>query len=104
MLDNINKLESRCDKLIFQMGFNWKGDIKQCLFSNGTKKEMIDFIKKGTENYWNIESIGIAQVDSNGSIVYEDLNENNIKRDDTLGEFLNRPIFILKSKKNKYDG
>jgi hypothetical protein len=29
------------------------------------------------------------------SVVYQALNETNIERDDRLGEFLNRPLFIM---------
>ena len=31
-------------------------------------------------------------------IEYEDINEENNVRKDSLGEFLNRPLFIMKSK------
>lgn len=42
--------------------------------------------------------VGIAQRSEGGLIEYIELNDENIKRDDSLGEFLNRPIFVLKSK------
>lgn len=96
MLQCINKLSKNCEKMIFQMGFNWKGNRYDCLFDNGTKNEQIKFIEAGIESYWKIENIGVAEKE-NGQIVYKDLTEKNIKRDDTLGEFLNRPIIILKS-------
>ena len=99
ILDQINNLSKIASTLIFQMGFNWQGNIKQCLFENGLKGEMIDYIEKGTEDYWEITAIGIAER-KNGGIVYKELNDKNIERDDSLGEFLNRPLFIMKSKKN----
>jgi hypothetical protein len=40
-----------------------------------------------------------AKVSQNGKINYKLLNHSNIERNDSLGEFLNRPLFILKSKK-----
>lgn len=79
------------------MGFNWKGDSKECLFENGTKAEMEQFLKEGTKDYWNILFIGIAEKQNN-DIIYQEMNKDNNKRQDDLGEFLNRPIFILKSK------
>jgi hypothetical protein len=83
--------------LVLQIGFNWHGNIEQPLFLKGTKREMINFVTDGTENNWEICSIGVAQ-SVEGEIVYCDLNESNIERNDSLGEFLNRPIFIMKSR------
>ena len=68
------------------------------LFENGTKKELIDYILSGTKNDWEINYIGIAQ-SFQQKIQYCDLNDINIERNDDLGEFLNRPIFIMKSKR-----
>jgi SAM-dependent methyltransferase len=96
IIEQLNSLSNHADFVVFQLGFNWKGDITKCLFENGTKKEMIDFITNGIKNHYDILSIGIAQK-KNGIVYYEDVNEENIKRDDSLGEFLNRPLFILKS-------
>ena len=84
--------------MVFQLGFNWKGNRNLGLFENGSKVELIDFIAEGVKNYWTIEKIGIAEA-ANNSIEYCDLNDNNIIRNDKIGEFLNRPIFILKSLK-----
>ena len=97
ILEQINNFSNNTSILIYQMGFNWQGNIKQCLFDNGLKAEMIDYLKNGTKDYWDIVTIGIAER-HNGSVVYKDLNQKNIIRDDSLGEFLNRPLFILKSK------
>jgi SAM-dependent methyltransferase len=98
IIEQLNSLSNHADLVVFQLGFNWKGDITKCLFENGTKKEMIDFISNGIKNHYDILSIGVAQK-KNGIVYYEDINENNIKRDDSLGEFLNRPLFILQSRK-----
>ncbi|MEN1941724.1 hypothetical protein WCE39_11620 [Luteimonas sp. MJ174] len=98
MLEQLNLTWNYADILIFQMGFNWKGDISRCLFPNGTKQEMIDFISRGTVNRWEVEHIGIAEKFGDG-IRYADLNRFNINRDDSLGEFLNRPIFIMRAKR-----
>ena len=97
MLDSINFFSLNCKVLAFQIGFNWGGDVSKCLYKNGTKKEMIDWLKEGTKDYWDIVRIGVAETSENG-IRYNDLNEANGGRRDELGEFLNRPLFIMKSK------
>lgn len=97
LIDYVNSLSSISDFLVFQMGFNWQADISQCLFENGTKGEMIDFIKSGTKRHWHIESVGVP-FGVKQNITYNDLDDKNSQRFDSLGEFLNRPIFILSSK------
>jgi hypothetical protein len=97
VIRQLNSLKNTADILVFQLGFNWQGDPKRCLFEGGTKQEMINYVEDGVKNHWDIEFVGVAEL-IEGKIKYSDLNKKNIKRDDSLGEFLNRPIFILKSK------
>jgi hypothetical protein len=97
IVEKLNALKESAAVLVFQLGFNWKGKTGQCLFDNGTKKEMIEYVKSGTKESWDITDIGIA-VKKEGVVVYEDLSVFNEARDDSLGEFLNRPIFIMRSK------
>lgn len=96
ILIQLNSLANKTSKMVFQLGYNWKGNRDLNLFEKGTKKEMIDFISNGIKNFWTIEKIGIAESLEKG-IKYFDLNDKNISRNEPLGEFLNRPIFILKS-------
>jgi SAM-dependent methyltransferase len=98
ILCQLNGLSENAKKIVFQLGYNWKGNREKCLFENGTKAEMIDYIRDGTRNYWEIEKIGIAE-EINGKIKYTEMCDSNLKRNDQLGEFLNRPIFILRSLK-----
>ncbi len=83
-----------CQQLVFQLGFNWKGDRNSCLFEQGTKSELIDFVRSSVAGVWHVDRIGIPVKIAN-QIVYQDLNSDNIVRDDSLGEFLNRPLFVL---------
>ena len=98
-LDQLNRMSAQVGTLIFQLGFNWKGDPKLGFFPNGSKAEMIDFIRTGTAGHWQIEQIGVAEQGADGSVSYQALDERNIARDDALGEFLNRPVFILRSQR-----
>jgi len=94
ILKMLKCMTSYTNKLIVQLGFNWMGNRTLGLFKGGTKEEMIRWIKEGTKDNWVISSIGIACEDD-GKICYRDLNEDNVKRNDEMGEFLNRPIFIM---------
>lgn len=97
ILASLAALSTRTRRLVFQLGFNWKGDRHQPLFPNGTKSELIDFIAHGTAHDWRIRAIGVAEKREN-AIAFADLSEANLARNDALGEFLNRPIFILESR------
>ena len=82
--------------LVLQLGYNWKGDREKCLFKQGTKEEIISFIKESCDKYWVILEIGIAEKFDN-CVVYKAISDQNKARNDAIGEFLNRPIFIMKS-------
>jgi len=96
IINNINSFSKKTKYLILQLGFNWQGDKNKPLFPNGTKQEMIDFLQEGLINKWNFIKIGVPVL-INNKIVYCDCDKKNIIRDDSLGEYLNRPLFILKS-------
>lgn len=96
ILSCLNALSRTSRHLVFQLGFNWKGDRQQPLFANGTKSELIDFVRQGTVGDWTTTSIGVAEK-AGDAVVFRDLNGTNIVRNDALGEFLNRPIFIMRS-------
>ena len=97
IIRSLQKIATQATFLVFQLGFNWKGNRDLCLFENGTKKEMLEFIQSGVDGYWDVINIGIPVKDSD-KIIYADLDENNISRNDELGEFLNRPLIIMKSR------
>lgn len=98
MIDYLNGLSVNTEKIFLQIGFCWKGDRNLPLFEKGTKEELVDFIRRGTETAWDIADIAVAERREAG-IRYAPLNETNIIRRDDLGEFLNRPIFTLTSKR-----
>ncbi len=94
MLDCINYFVDRTDLLVLQLGFCWKGDTSKLLFENGTKGEMISFVESAVMGDWKVREIGIAEVSADKT-EYKSLSEENIKRQDSIGEFRDRPIFIL---------
>ena len=94
MIEQLNAFSKVAPQIVFQLGFNWKGDPHHPLFKEGTKAEMIEFISNGISDTWEIKHAGIARKDGD-TVYYEDFHDSNMTRDDTLGEFLNRPLFIL---------
>ena len=90
----IDQLSESTKTLVFQLGFNWHGDTTKPLFANGTKQEMIDFVQTSAEASWNVAHIGVAERRVS-HVTYQPLSPGNCQRDDLLGEFLNRPLFIL---------
>jgi SAM-dependent methyltransferase len=82
--------------LVFQVGFNWKGDRNQPIFEDGSRSNVIDLVKD-LSDAWDIEAVGIARR-AGDQVIYEDMSLAGVARDDSLGEFLNRPLFILRSR------
>lgn len=97
IIESLNFMSTKCETLIFQLGFCWKGNKDLLLFENGTKVELIDFIESGIKENWEVIHIGIPQLIED-KVIYLDKNDINLKRNNSLGEFLNRPLFILKKK------
>lgn len=95
IIHSLNLLASKGDMLWVQLGFNWKGDSKKPLFKNGTKAELIDFVRLGTADYWDVKDIAVVDP---FTMDYCPINAANFQRIDKLGEFLNRPLFLLSSK------
>lgn len=96
IIESINYLKDKTEYIVLQIGFCWKGDVTKLLFANGTKSEMIDFFTTELRSDWLIQDVGIAE-EHMSRTQYYDVSEKNIIRDDTMGEFRNRPIFILRS-------
>lgn len=99
IIHSLKNISKQTKILIFQIGYNWMGDISRPLFQNGTKMEQIDFLVNNLSDYYEFVGVGIAEK-KNNCVQYVDKNMHNVERIDGYGEFLNRPLFILKSKKN----
>ena len=77
---------------IFQIGFNWKGDRNSPLTTNGTKQEIVDFVNQSVQGLKVQVLVGCYD---KGSRAYQRMNAQNMARFDDLGEFANRPLFII---------
>lgn len=95
MIENLNLLAKHTTKLWLQIGFNWKGDRSLPLFQNGTKSELIDFIRSETSKHWSIDDISVYNPNY---FSYTQADSDNLIRIDSIGEFLNRPLFLMTSK------
>lgn len=91
---SLEALSYKARHCLLQIGFNWKGNRNLPLFERGLKVEMIDFIEKACENRWAVEAIGIFNPRTKA---YSLSSESLLERFDSCGEFLNRPLFHLKS-------
>lgn len=95
MISALNALSYRTNMLWFQLGFNWKGNRNSPLFKNGTKSELINFVSDNTKDHWIIRKVAVVDPDS---YEYLDTTPDLLQRFDELGEFLNRPIFLMESR------
>ena len=93
MLVAINAMTAWTRTLVLQVGFNWKGDRHRPLFEGGEKAALIDFVRAGTASHWRIEEIVVADPRVGGEFVPVDAG--NLPRNDAVGEFMNRPLFVM---------
>lgn len=92
----LTSLAHKCHYLVLQIGYCWKGNRTLPLFAEGTKQNQQDFVKEASEGCWEIVACGTAKK-QNGIVCYAEADAEGMLRDDSLGEFLNRPLFILRS-------
>jgi 2-polyprenyl-3-methyl-5-hydroxy-6-metoxy-1,4-benzoquinol methylase len=96
MADCLLHMADVTEILIFQLGFCWKGDRHLLMFPRGTKQELVEFVADSTKGAWSIEKIGVPTMTGKGKVSYELMSDKNSSRDDAMGEFLNRPLFIMR--------
>jgi hypothetical protein len=97
MRDALHRLAPLARHLVLQIGFNWQGDPARPIFTHGSKAEVIELVRQ-LDADWAVQAVGVAER-HDGRVVYRDLDDTNGARDDRLGEFLNRPLFILRSRR-----
>lgn len=92
MQEGIRHLADVARTLVLQLGFNWQGDRARPIFEHGTKDEMIDFVQQASVGHWRVRHIAVAEGTARS---YRALDEHNRRRDDAMGEFYNRPLFVM---------
>lgn len=95
MLRCLNHLALFTDTLLLQLGFNWKGDIRYPLFEGGQKCALIDFVSQGGANHWSLEEVTVPHPITR---IYQPISADNLPRNNQIGEFMNRPLFKLRSR------
>ena len=95
MLASLNRMSALTGTLVLQLGFNWKGDVRFPLFEGGEKAALIEFVRSGLDAGWALDAVVVPNPQT---LAYEPVNAGNIARCDALGEFMNRPIFVLRSR------
>ena len=93
MLVAINAMAAWTRSLVLQVGFNWKGDRHRPLFEGGEKASLIEFVRAGTASHWRIDEIVVADPRVDGE--FRPVDAHNLPRNDAVGEFMNRPLFVL---------
>jgi len=95
MLRCLNDLAAITRTLMLQLGFNWKGDIRYPLFEGGEKAALIDFVTGGSAAHWRLDEVTVPDPVSR---IYEPVSAANLPRNNRIGEFMNRPLFKLRSR------
>lgn len=82
-----------------QLGYNWQGDPLRPMLPNGTKREMTAFVLSLLEDKGRVEKIGIYNPDSLAfeAVAYADDGNPLWNKLTHLGEFANRPLYLIKS-------
>lgn len=96
MRDCLGHLAGVTSLLVLQTGFNWKGDRERPLYRRGLKAELIEHVREATADDWTIEETVVADPKWRR---YVPLDAHNVQRFDELGEFMNRPMFRLRSRR-----
>jgi SAM-dependent methyltransferase len=94
MQDSLRAMADSVATLILQIGFNWKGDVRYPLFAGGEKTALVDFVLQGAAGAWSVAEIAVPDPATGA---YEALSSRNLARNDAVGEFRNRPLFVLRS-------
>ena len=93
MLAAINAMTAWTRTLVLQVGFNWKGDRHRPLFEGGRKASLIEWVRAGTASRWKIDEIVVADPRVDGE--FRPVDAGNLPRNDAVGEFMNRPLFVM---------
>lgn len=101
MGQHLKRLLSTGGSVWLQLGYNWKGDTQRPMFLHGTKYEMTDFVHNMVEKYADVSIIGLYNPNANKYERFEKIVTSHTlwSRIESLGEFGNRPLYLIKSKR-----
>jgi SAM-dependent methyltransferase len=91
----LRHLSSVTGMLVLQTGFNWRGDRHRPLYGRGLKCELVAHVREMCAGDWCVEEIVVVDPQS---LQYRPLDAALEERFDALGEFMNRPMFRLRSR------
>lgn len=82
-----------------QLGYNWQGDTQRPMFAHGTKREMTDFVADLIAPYARLAVIGLynPQTQRYERVANGDQDHALWRRIESLGEFGNRPLYLIES-------
>jgi SAM-dependent methyltransferase len=99
MRQHLHRLLSKGGCVWLQMGYNWQGNTQKPMFPQGSKREMTDFVTSLIEPHARLAVIGIynAQAKAYELANHGDWDHPLWQRIDSLGEFGNRPLYLIQS-------
>lgn len=83
-------------ELWLQLGYNWKGDVRHPLFAGGTKQAQLAFVHEACAADWLTPEVWVFDP---RSAQFEPPTPETLARLDQVGEFLNRPLIRLTSRR-----
>lgn len=97
MADHLRRLLTPGGVVWLQLGFNWQGNRLQPMFTHGTKQEMTVFVNDMLGQHARISAVGIYNPHSQAydEVSYGDWQHPLWQRIDGLGEFANRPLYLI---------
>jgi len=94
--ESIRRMAGVTRHLVLQLGYCWKGNRELPLLDHGTKQDQMELVSAASAGCWKVVATGIPEPTPEG-IAYRPVSSENCIRRDAMGEFLNRPLFVLES-------
>lgn len=97
MAAHLRRLLTHSGSVWLQLGFNWQGNTLKPMFAHGTKQEITEFVNQMVGQHARIATIGIYNPHRQAydEVVYGDWHHPLWQRIDGLGEFANRPLYLI---------
>lgn len=96
MRQALHGLARQTRELWLQLGYNWKGDVRHPLFEGGTKAAQLAFVREACADDWLPPQVWVYDPESRR---FAPPTDRTMARLDAVGEFLNRPLLRLTSRR-----